>query len=489
MKTQVIHLEPHDDLISISDRMAWTKTPRLLLVWPKRGRVAVRPYDLTLLRRRAWSLGAELGLVCQDGEIRQMARELDIPCFTSTKTAQLNPWATAVRVLPPNPEKKNMRAWRASLPREPYHLNWFQRVGVFLVGVLAILWVALLFLPAAQVTIKPPLQEQVVTIPVSASLGVAQVYLSGQIPLRRQELDLVARDTIAATGQTTSAGQVALVTLRFVNLTTQAVDVPAGTILVSDTSPAVSFATTAPIRISAGNGKTAQVQARAVRAGKSGNVPANSIRIFQNSLGLKLSVNNLEPASGGSEELVASPTEQDRETLRARILDGLLAQARQKAAEGLKPGDVLFEEHIALQSVSSEDAFPLPGQPGGTLTLEIRARFVAEYVAQADLDSLAALTLDAALPPEMLALPSTLRLEQSPRQLDDAGVRWQLTARRTVQPKVDVSVAAQLIRGLSVDAARKTLESTYGQAEINLTPGWWPWLPLLPFRITVTPSM
>ena len=57
MKTQVIHLDPHDDLISIRDRMAWAKTPRILLVWPKRGRVGVRPLDLTLLRRHAEKTG------------------------------------------------------------------------------------------------------------------------------------------------------------------------------------------------------------------------------------------------------------------------------------------------------------------------------------------------------------------------------------------------------------------------------------------------
>jgi len=81
MKTQVIHLDPHDDLISIRDRMAWAKTPRILLVWPKRGHVGVRPLDLTLLRRHAEALGAELGIVTRNGEIRAAARELGIPFF------------------------------------------------------------------------------------------------------------------------------------------------------------------------------------------------------------------------------------------------------------------------------------------------------------------------------------------------------------------------------------------------------------------------
>jgi hypothetical protein len=63
MKTQLIPLESHDDLISIRDRMSWAKTPRILLVWPKSERIPLRPLDLKVLQRHATSLGAQLGLV------------------------------------------------------------------------------------------------------------------------------------------------------------------------------------------------------------------------------------------------------------------------------------------------------------------------------------------------------------------------------------------------------------------------------------------
>ena len=76
MKTQLIPLETHDDLISIRDKMSWAKTPRILLVWPSKGQVGVRPLDLTLLRRHAVSLGAELGLVTRDAEIYAAARRM-----------------------------------------------------------------------------------------------------------------------------------------------------------------------------------------------------------------------------------------------------------------------------------------------------------------------------------------------------------------------------------------------------------------------------
>ena len=58
MKTQIITLESHDDLISVRDRLSWAKTPRILLVWPKYEKVTLRQVDLKILQRHAASLGA-----------------------------------------------------------------------------------------------------------------------------------------------------------------------------------------------------------------------------------------------------------------------------------------------------------------------------------------------------------------------------------------------------------------------------------------------
>ena len=88
MKTQIIMLESHDDLISVRDRMSWAKTPRILLVWPKYEKVALRQVDLKVLQRHASSLGAQLGLVTRARRVRQDAEALRIPVFESTGQAQ-----------------------------------------------------------------------------------------------------------------------------------------------------------------------------------------------------------------------------------------------------------------------------------------------------------------------------------------------------------------------------------------------------------------
>src|SRR4026209_751844 len=92
MKTQIITLESHDDLISVRDRLSWAKTPRILLVWPKYEKVTLRQVDLNVLQRHASSLGAQLGLVTRARQVRADAEALGLPVFESTGQAQKVAW-------------------------------------------------------------------------------------------------------------------------------------------------------------------------------------------------------------------------------------------------------------------------------------------------------------------------------------------------------------------------------------------------------------
>src|SRR5215207_11743402 len=107
MKTQIITLESHDDLISVRDRLSWAKTPRILLVWPKYEKVTLRQVDLKVLQRHAASLGAQLGLVTRARHVREDAEALRIPVFESTGQAQRVAW--------PKPRR---RKWPRRAPRK-----------------------------------------------------------------------------------------------------------------------------------------------------------------------------------------------------------------------------------------------------------------------------------------------------------------------------------------------------------------------------------
>jgi hypothetical protein len=102
MKTQIITLESHDDLISVRDRMSWAKSPRILLVWPKFERVTLRPVDLRVLQSHALTLGAELGLVTRIPNVKRNAQGFHIPVFATAAEAQRAAW-------PPKPPKSPRR--------------------------------------------------------------------------------------------------------------------------------------------------------------------------------------------------------------------------------------------------------------------------------------------------------------------------------------------------------------------------------------------
>src|SRR5512133_395778 len=121
MKTQIITLESHDDLISVRDKLSWAKTPRILLVWPKYAKVNLRVLDLKVLQRHADSLGAQLGLVTRRAKVRRDAESLGIPVFVSTTTAQRELWpdsAPRSRRIPKTPRRDLRKVRDDVYPKE-----------------------------------------------------------------------------------------------------------------------------------------------------------------------------------------------------------------------------------------------------------------------------------------------------------------------------------------------------------------------------------
>src|SRR5512142_1837563 len=114
MKTQVIQLDSHDDIISIREKIAWAKTSRILLVFPRRSHLRLRNLDLRLLRRHAVLLGAQLAFVSRSPELRRLAKEEGIPSFRRVASAQRKKWAqvavpTAPQRQSPPPDLWQMR--------------------------------------------------------------------------------------------------------------------------------------------------------------------------------------------------------------------------------------------------------------------------------------------------------------------------------------------------------------------------------------------
>ena len=490
MKTQIITLESHDDLISVRDRMSWAKTPRILLVWPKYEKVTLRQVDLKVLQRHASTLGAQLGLVTRQRRVRADAEALGIPVFDSTGQAQKVTWPKKrSRKFVHKAPDKTLREQReqAQVKEAAWRSHPVTRILVFILGVASVLALVALFIPRAQVKLNPVSETQSVVVPVSADVSMNEVFVRGSIPAHKKTVLVEGVQTVKVTGEGILAQSKAKGSVIFRNLTQSAVTIPIGSIVSSGD---VRFKTTELGVLNPGVDSTVEIAIEAVDGGLAGNVDAEKINIVEGRLGLSLTVINPEPTIGGRERSSVQATDADRERARELLLKSLEDDARVSLLDDLGSDDVLFGETIALSQIISE-VYDLPaGAAGSQVTLTMQAEYSILYADASDLTELASMALNASLPPGFIAATSTVNVEASttPELAEDGSIHWTIRAERKIYQQVSVTQVAYLIQGLGATEAQSRLDKALpllSEPKVSLSPSWWPWVPIVPFRIEV----
>jgi hypothetical protein len=242
--------------------------------------------------------------------------------------------------------------------------------------------------------------------------------------------------------------------------------------------------------VNAGVGETVELEIEAVEGGLAANLDAETINVLEGRLGLSLSVTNPEPTTGGRERSSLQATDSDRESAKELLLESLEEDARASLLDGLGSDDVLFDETFALSKIVSEAYDPPAGAAGSQLTLTMQAEFSILYATASDLTELASLALNASLPPGFIAASSAVTVDPAsePELLDDGSLRWTMRAERKIYQQVSVAQVTQLIQGLASSDAQSMLDENLpllSEPKISLTPSWWPWVPIVPFRIEV----
>jgi hypothetical protein len=75
-----------------------------------------------------------------------------------------------------------------------------------------------------------------------------------------------------------------------------------------------------------------------------------------------------------------------------------------------------------------------------------------------------------------------------PIRNDDGFTRWTIRAERRIVQQIHPAQVTQMIQGIGSHRANVLLEERLPLAdapEIHLSPSWWPWVPIVPFRISV----
>lgn len=498
MKTQIIALEAHDDFISVRDRMSWAKSPRILLVWPKYEKITLRAADLRILQQHAATLGAEMGVVTRRGDVRRDAERFGIPVFGSAAAAQRQAWGPRKRFLAAEEgrkprERSELEAMRAAA--RPAEAGWatqpLGRVGFFMLGVLAVLVIAGLFVPEATITLKPASEAQAITLPVTASEAVSAVSVTGMVPVHSITVTVNGVQSARVNTQSSLPVNKAQGVARFTNLSASDLTIPRGTIVYSVSPATVQFATLNDTHVAGNINAVVEVPIQAVEGGPQGNLPANAIQAIQGGLSLSAAVTNPQPTEGGTERQTAAPSEADRQRLHDVVVELLRAQAVTQMQESIGARDLLLADTLKMGEVRQESYDPPAGQPGNLLKLSMRVDLTASYVKAQDLRQLAEATLNAARPEGYTPLESSLSFHvASAPSVDNSGaLHFELQVGRTVVRELPLARANAMVRGMSLPAAADLLQAELplaGRPVIAMRPSWWPWMPLVPFRITVS---
>lgn len=494
MKTTLIQLERFDDVVSTRDKISWVKSSRVVLVWPRRGRILRNPLDLKLLDRTCHDCGAQLALVTRDRLVISNASQLGIPIFHSIDAAQKISWHRSQvqlktgKISRNTPQDLNVLREKSKKGESFFeHPSLWVRWVSLLSGTAAFFVLLALFIPSASIKITMPTQEQKMNIPLRASPEILTPDLGGGIPAGSILTAVEGEKQAFPSGSLNLPAVSALGEVQFTNLTENEILIPAGTIVRTSLDPAVRFATTAAATAAAGIGETIIIPIQAVRPGLSGNLEVETINAVEGNLGLDLLVINLQPTMGGSDQSTSIATEADYEELRGELLNEMRQTATIQIEQMLSQDEQLLADSVQMETVLKEVRDPAVGIPSDQISLKLEAQFSGWKVQRSDIQKICISILDANLPDEYSSAADTLQMEEIGNpQWVNGQIVWNIEAVRLIRQTISDQAVLASISGIDIPDANRKLAQALGleaDPQIQVWPGFWPRLPYLTMRM------
>jgi hypothetical protein len=480
LTTQVIHLEVDDDITAVRARLEKAEAPRVLLVVPPACQALDNLLDFKRLQRYAESLALEVALVTNSSKRRVLARQLGFSVFVSARWGQ------------------GRSKWRRpkAIPRWGKRLSWGERIFgavVFLVALSALLAVALLIVPSAEITLVLASEAVEAAVQIQADPELDMVdYEAGHIPARVVQAQIEGRAQIPVSGTKDAPDEPARGLVFFINNINQPVTVPAGTVVATSAGSTVRFTTVEEVTVQGTVGAVGEVEVVAVDPGPSGNVGANLInRIHhEGSLSLEVRVSNPEPMQGGSVKQVGMVTTADQERLEDVLLQQLQQAAYSQLGEGLKEGEFLASESVAMDQIVAEEYDVPVGEQADVLTLEMEAMFRGTAIQEEDANALVRAALEVAAQEGFALMDQSLQYQRGEvTGMEDGKVSFTMRGSASVMAEVDEKAVKEAIRGKPLDFAEEYLSQNLRLEElpvVEVTPTWLGRIPWFGFRINIS---
>ncbi len=457
--------------------------------------------DYQLIARLAEHEALSISWVIEDPERRPPAREAGFLVFPDLETAQrhlaeVGPFPVPMLPKPTPPPPPPPWADEPEPPPLPLPKpvsRWWRIAEIAMLGVvlIAVGMVLLFALPSAQIVLYPQGTSYAAIVPVSVDPEAEVVDLRRNvIPSRRIGDEFETYVEVPTTGEGYAFNGRAQGEVVFTNLLGQDYTVPKGTIVrTSAGSYPVRFQTTEDIVVPPMGQATAPVEA--LEEGPRGNVQAYQINFVEGVVGFAVKVTNPAPITGAGSEVVHIVSEADRERAWRIAARQLLDEAYEKLLSGdyLQPGELLPRQDLVIQAVPKAAYTHLIGEQADTLGLTLRLLVTAQAVKASDVQEVAYRYL-------LLNLPSGYRLtdarfeygESAEEEVGPGLFTFYVTAHGFATAQIDEARLRADLQGMPrrkvVDYLESHLPLT-SPPQIEIYPGWFPFLPHLPLRLQI----
>lgn len=493
MITNVIQLESHDDVVSIKDKMTWQDCQRLILVWPKRGRILNDSVELFLLKRTAKSLGFDLAIVTHNPVLSEWAHQAKLPLFTSITTAESATWPGDNKSQPLKNYSGNLHeklAARSDVFKAAQSKKITDSINslAILLSVTAVAALLFVLLPGAQIVYYPITSNQEMEISINASEDIQRINPTGDIPAEVVFIETSGESSKVSSGKTSIPVSKASGKIELVNLSISQVVLPAGTILLTDTEEPTSFILKEEALVPEGVGNSVLTEVESLIAGLEGNVAAGTTFIITGGFNSSVSATNTQPFTGGDELQSSSPSEADYTFLESELMNELMAQALTIAESQIGDNAALIKSSLRVEEIVLEEKIPQIDQPANVATMRMKVRFGVLTYQKKNLEAIARLALDINLPNGMEPVDSTIEIQEAREVTIDSSrlASWTIRASRPIMPVWDEYNAASLLASKKVNEVDSILAGFFSQskpAEVKVLFNGWPWMPFLATNI------
>jgi len=495
MKTAIIQLDAFDNVISIKDKISWSKTPRILLVWPNKGSIKLDSLDILLILRAVEDLGAQISVVTDEPTIIVQLKELGISIFSSIPEAQKKPWRKPkVRDRSVILRKSDYSYFNKEYSKEikpvKKNISKSKRWLLFSIGIVSILALVLFFIPSANIIIHPEIKKQSIDIIFRSNPEMKDINLSGAVPAKLVKIDVESQmeGVSSGIGRIPDKKSTGVVTFR--NLSDGQVIIPSGTIIRTIGKDFVRFETLEEAVLEPGIESLVDVPIRCVIGGTIGNVPAGSIISIENELGGNISVTNNNAISGGVDLKTFSPTESDYQKLKLKILETVTSTAIIEIKNKYPQAVLIPKQTIMINQILSEVKNPAVGDPAERHTLTIRVEISAWIIEKENLEQALDMVMDADLTEDYKVRNENIdfMIDEQQINFENHMINWAVSASREIYQLIDENTIKQQMAGKQVNEALQLIQSeivSKTEPSIQVIPSFWNRMPYLPFRISL----